>query len=386
MTLTGVIRSGRLRAAPLLLSALGAACGRQSASNLPPVPVAVAKVLRQDVPYELTATGTVEPVQTVAVTAQVNGQITRVAFREGDPVQAGQLLFQLDPRPFQASLDQARAVVERDRAQLASAEADEKRYADLAGKDYVTPQQLEQTRATASALRATLAADSAAAENARLNLQYTAIRAPISGRAGAILVREGNLAKAQGNPLVVINQLRPILVRFAVPSTALGAIRAHQTGNVTAHVDPVGPGGIGSDGKLSFVDNAVDSSTGTILLKATFVNATESLWPGELVNVRLQLFVEKQVTTVPSAAIVSGQQGDYVFVIGADQTASQRVVQVERSTGDLTLLTGVAPGETVVTDGQLKLRPNATVSIKPSAAGPAGSGASNDSATAGAIK
>lgn len=386
MTSTGVTQMHRLRAVPFLLAFLLAACGGGKAPTQPPVPVDAAKVLRQDVPYDLTAPGTVEPVQTVAVTAQVNGQVVRVAFHEGDQVQAGQVLFQLDPRPFQASLDQAAAVAARDAAQLASAEADETRYADLAAKDYVTPQQLEQARATASALRATLAADSASVENARLSLQYTTIRAPITGRAGAILVREGNLAKAQGTPLVVVNQMAPILVRFAVPATALPAIRSHDAATARVHVDPIGVGGVGSDGRLSFIDNAVDSSTGTILLKGLFPNARQELWPGELVNVELQLFVESQVVTAPAAAVVSGQQGDYVFVIGADQTAATRPVKVERTIGDLAVLSGVTPGETVVTDGQLKLRPGVTVQIKPGSSAGSGGGPVSDSVAAGTVR
>lgn len=384
MTSTGVHHSPRLRAAILLLPFLGA-CGGQKGFQQPPVPVTVAKVVQQDVPYDIAATGTVEPIQTSSVTPQVTGQIVRVAFREGDHVAAGQLLFQIDPRPFAALLDQARAVMARDQAQLVSAEADEKRYQDLAARDYVTPQQLEQARATASALRATLAADSAAAQNAAINLQYTSVRAPIGGRAGAILLREGNLAKAQGSPLVVINEMRPILVRFAVAATHLQAIRAHQDGDATAHVDPIGPNGIASDGRLSFVDNAVDSTTGTVLLKALFQNPTEALWPGELVNVRLRLFVEKGVVTVPAEAIVSGQQGDYVFVVGADQTASVRVVRVERTAGDIAVVSGVRPGETVVTDGQLKLRPGATVQIKPGAT-PAAPATTGDSTAGGAVR
>lgn len=385
MTSTGAKTSGRLRAASLLLPVLLGACGGPRGPAQPPVPVTVATTALRDVPFDIAATGTVEPIQTSSVTPQVTGQIVRVAFKEGDHVAAGQLLFQIDPRPFAALLDQARAVVTRDQAQLASAEADEKRYRDLAGKDYVTPQQLEQVSATANALRATLTADSAAAANAAINLQYTSVRAPIGGRAGAILLREGNLAKAQGNPLVVINEMRPILVRFPVPATNLQAIRAHQHGDATAHVDPIGPGGIASDGRLSFVDNAVDSTTGTVLLKAIFDNPTEALWPGELVNVRLRLFVERGAVTVPAEAIVSGQQGDYVFVVGSDQAASVRMVKVERTAGDVAIVTGVRPGEVVVTDGQLKLRPGARVQINSGAPTP-DSAAPGDSAAGGTVR
>lgn len=385
MTSTGPLSRSRIPAAASSLMLLLAACGGKGAPSQPPVPVAVARAQLSDVPYDLTAPGTVEPLQTVAVTPQVNGQIVKVSFHEGDQVRAGQILFELDPAPFLATLDQARAVLLRDRAQLASAEADAKRYEDLAGKDYVTPQQLEQAKTTAEALRATLAADSAAAENARISLQYTTIRAPITGRAGAILVRAGNVARAQGTPLVVINQMAPILVRFSVPASGLPAIRAHENGGATVHVDPAGIGGVASDGTLSFVDNAVDSTTGTILLKGLFANAREELWPGELVNVRLRLFTEKQVVTIPSAAVVPGQEGNYVFVIGADQTASTRPVKVERATDSLTVLTGVKPGEVVVTDGQLKLRPGAKVQIKSETPAAGAPGAPGDS-SGGAIR
>lgn len=386
MIATGLSSFRRLRAAPALLALLAAACGGKGGQALPPVPVSAAKAVQQDVPFDLSSPGTVEPIQTVAVTPQVTGQVIRVAFHEGDAVAEGQVLFELDPAPFQAALSQARAVVARDRAQLATAEADAKRYEDLAARDYVTPQQLEQARTTASALRATLAADSAAATNAAINLKYTTIRAPIAGRAGAILVRVGNLARAQGSPLVVINQIKPILVRFAVPATALPAIQSHPRSDALVHVEPAGPGGVGADGELTFVDNAVDSSTGTILLKGRFTNADELLWPGELVNVRLRLYVERGVTAVPAAAVVSGQQGDYVFVINADQSASTRPVTVERIAGDLAVLAGVRPGETVVTDGQLKLRPGAKVQIKPGVGAPAPGAPAGDSASAGAAR
>ena len=211
----------------MLLLAIGA-CKQKAPPAVPPVPVTVGKVEQRSVPFDMTATGTVEPQQTVAVEAQVGGQIMRVAFKEGDDVKQGQVLFEIDPRPYQAALAQAQAMLAKDRAQLASAQSDVVRYAALVDKDYVTAQQVEQVRTTAAALKATVDADQAAVETAQLNLQYATIRAPIGGRAGSLLVRQGNLVRsATATPLVMINQLRPILVRFAVPAVTLPQLRQY---------------------------------------------------------------------------------------------------------------------------------------------------------------
>ena len=400
-----IMRSSSLRplAGVAALMAL-AGCGDKKPPAQPPVPVSVAPVVRGPVPLELQATGTVEPMQTVAVEPQVSGTITKVTFREGQTVSAGDVLFQIDPRPYQAALAQARAMVARDRATALNAEAEAKRYTGLVEKEYVTPQQYDQVRATSAAARATLAASEAAYEQARLNAQYATIRAPISGQTGSLLVREGNLVRPGGPPLVTINQIRPTLVRFAVPAGNLGLIqRSRAVGSLPIHVVPTSatltpqgggvPGGVlgdtaasvgaiagdlpgaaargaraaagaGSDGTLSFMDNAVDTTTGTILLKGTFPNSDASLWPGEFVNVRLRLAVDT-ATTVPAAAIVSGQQGSYVFVVAQDGTAQQRVVRVDRTQGEMAIVSGdLKPGERVVTDGQLRLRPGSKVQIK----------------------
>lgn len=350
-----------LSAVAVLLSA----CAKQEAPPAPSVPVTVGTAQRRAVPFELAATGMVEPMQTVAVQPQVSGPIVRIPFREGQDVRKGQVLFQLDPRPFQAALEQAEGLLARDRAQATNAEQEAKRYAALVAKEYVTAQQNDAAVATAAASNATLAASKAAVDQARLNLQYATIRAPISGRTGSLRVREGNLVRAaDAAPLVTINQIRPILVRFAVPAGNLSDIQRYRSGQLTVVAEPAN-GGPTSEGTLAFVDNAVDTTTGTILLKATFPNAEGTLWPGEFVNARLRLYVDQDALVVPASAVVSGQQGSFVFVIQPDSSAVTRPVKVQRNAGDLAIVSGdVQPGDRVVTDGQLRLRQGVKVQIK----------------------
>jgi membrane fusion protein, multidrug efflux system len=345
-----------------------AACSKAKSPAAPPVPVKVAIAERRPMPFELAATGTVEPLQAVAVQAQVGGTLQRVAFKEGDEVKQGQLLFQLDPRPYRAALDQALAMLARDRAQADNAVQDQKRYESLVEKEYVTPQQYEQVRTTAAAAQATLAGSQAAVDQARLNLQYSTIRAPISGRTGSLLVREGNLVRANADqPLVLINRIRPILVRFAVPAGNLPLIQAHLGKGIVVRAEAAG-GGDPSEGSLSFVDNAVDTTTGTILLKGRFPNDDGSLWPGGFVNIRLQLYVEPDAIVVPTAAVVSGQQGSFIFVIQADSTAATKAVTISRTAGDFAIVSGgIQAGDRVVIDGQLRLRQGAKVQIKAAA-------------------
>lgn len=360
MSFTVPIRSGVLLGAVLL-----AACSDPKTPPPATVPVSVARVERRDVPYEIDATGTVEPMQTVAVASQIEGILTRVAFREGDEVKRGQVLFQIDPRPLEAALRQAAGVLAKDQAQLANAQADAKRYEALVQKDYVTTQQYDQVKTTAAALQATVESDKAAVETARLNLQYATIRAPITGRAGALLVREGNLVRATGQPLVVINQIRPILVRFAVPASNLPRLRKYSGNTLPVHAQPAASGGEPSAGALTFIDNAVDTTTGTILLKARFANQDGSLWPGEFVNAALQLFVQHGAIVAPARAVVQSQQGTYVFVVAPNGTASQRDVTVGRTMSDIAVIDkGLTPGELVVTDGQLRITPGGKVQIK----------------------
>ena len=355
-------------ARPLLGFLALVACAEEKPPSSPPVPVTVAIAERRTVPFELAATGTVEPIQTVAVQAQVSGVLQRVAFREGDEVKRGQVLFQLDPRPYRAAFEQASALLSRDRAQAANAAQEAKRYESLVEKEFVTSQQYDQVRTNAAAAEATLAGSQAAVDQARLDLQYATIRAPISGRTGSLLIREGNLVRANSTePLVKINQLRPIQVRFAVPANNLPLIQAHVSKDLVVRAEPSG-GGDPSEGNLTFVDNAVDSTTGTILLKGRFPNDDGSLWPGGFVNVRLQLYVEPDALVIPAAAVVAGQQGSFVFVIQQDSSASTKAVTVNRTAGDFAIVSGdVQPGDRVVVDGQLRLRQGSKVQIKATA-------------------
>ena len=345
-----------------------AACSKSDPPPPPPVPVTVATAERRAMPFELADNGQVEPLQTVAVQAQVGGILRRIAFTEGQEVQRGQVLFELDSRPYRAALDQALAALARDSAQAANAAQEASRYEPLAAKQYVTAQQYEQVRTSAAAAMATLAGSRAAADEARLNLQYATIRAPITGRTGSLQLREGNLVRANSaQPLVTINQLRPILVRFAVPAPNLPLLREHRGKDIIVRAEPSG-GGEPSEGSLSFIDNAVDTTTGTILLKGRFPNDDGALWPGAFVNVRLQLYVEPDALVVPASAIVAGQQGNFVFVIQKDSSAATRAVTVSRTAGDYAIVTGdVQPGDKVVTDGQIRLRQGSKVQIKAAA-------------------
>lgn len=359
-----------------LVAALAAAttlfgCSKSAPPAPPAVPVTVGKAEVHTVPYVLQANGTVEPMQTVAIQPQVGGIITKILFKEGDDVKEGQPLFEIDPRTYQASLAQAEAVVERDRAQLASANSDVARYGALVDKNYVTSQQMEQVNTTAASMKATLASDEAMAQQARLNYQYATIRSPIAGRAGSLQVRTGYLAKVPATtPLVTINQIHPILVRFAVPAASLQRIRQYASTTLPVNAHPVSSPGTSSTGTLSFVDNAIDTTTGTILLKGTFENKDGALWPGEFVTTSLQLFQQQNAIVVPTQAVVEGQNGNYVFVINADSTATQREITIDRAAGDVTIISqGVKPGELVVTDGQLRLNTGTKVQIKPPAGG-----------------
>ncbi len=353
-----------LNAALLLATPLLPACREATPPAPPPAGVVVAMAERRDVPVVLPATGTVEPIQTAAVAAQVDGIVERVAFREGDEVREGQVLFQIDPRPYDAELAQAEAVLARDLVQLANAERDRKRMEDLAQREYVTQQQVDQARSAAAALAATVRADSAQLDRARLDRDRAAVRAPITGRAGAVLLRAGNLVRAgAGQPLVLINQMAPILVRFAVPASELPGIRRAGTG-LAVSAAPVGDSSLVEQGSLTFIDNAVDSLTGTILLKASFPNETRSLWPGALVRVRLTVTTERQALVVPVNALITGQQGTQVFVVGDSDRVTLHPVQVIRATDSIAVLAGgVEPGDRVVTDGQVRVTDGARVRI-----------------------
>jgi multidrug efflux system membrane fusion protein len=355
----------RARAVPAALLVLAAACTSRRAGAPPRIPVTVARTEERAVPYDIAATGTVEPRQTASVQAQVTGIITSVAFREGDDVAQGQLLFQIDPRPLQAALDQANAMLARDVAQAQNAQLEAERYGQLVQQDYVTKEDYDEKRATAAALAATVRADSAAVSTAALNLAWASIRAPIAGRTGRLLARAGNLVRANTDPLVVINQIHPILVRFAVPSQQLADIQRYRGNQLPVLVSPSNSDTTLSEGTLSFVDNTVDTTTGTVLLKAEFANKDNALWPGEFVAVRLRLYVEDKALVVPAQAVMSGQQGTYLFVVAPDGTARSQAVTVARTTNQYAVIAqGVHAGDMVVTDGQLRLVSGTAVEVK----------------------
>jgi multidrug efflux system membrane fusion protein len=343
-----------------------ASAGGQKPAAQPPVPVTVGTVVKKTVPVQIEAVGKVEPLSSVDILARVGGQLTGVHFTEGQEVQKGQLLFTIDPRPYQAALAQAQAALARDKAQAANSAADLKRYGDLVQKEYVTREQYDQIAANSASLSATVQADQAAVEAARLQLSYCRIYAPLTGRTGSLLVHQGNLVKANDTqPLVVIHQIQPIYVSFAVPQANLPDISRYRAGGrLAVETAPGERGEAAQQGSLTFVDNQIDPTTGTILLKATFPNAGRSLWPGQFTKVRLVLSQEEALV-VPSQAVQTGQQGQYVFVVKGDQTVESRPVQVARTVGgDAVVASGLAPGETVVTDGQLRLAPGAKVTTK----------------------
>src|SRR5256886_2115492 len=358
-----------MTAVATLCLVLSVGCSRKGAGGPARVPVTIARAEQRPIPFEIAATGTAEPRQTVSVQSQVSGVLTQVAFREGDDVLAGQVLFQIDPRTFQAALDQAQAMLARDQAQAQSAVLDAQRYAELVKQDYVTKSDYDARRAAAGALQAAVRADSAAVANAQLNLEWARIRAPISGRTGRLLVREGNLVRSNAaDPLVVINQIRPILVRFAVPQEHLGDIQRYRQHRLPVFASPSQSDTLFSEGVLTFVDNSVDTTTGTVLLKGEFPNRDNALWPGEFLNVRLQLYIDDKALVVPAQAVMTGQQGTYVFVLNQDGTARSRPVTVERPAGAYAVIAqGVRPGDEVVTDGQVRLVNGAPVEVKGSA-------------------
>jgi multidrug efflux system membrane fusion protein len=336
-------------------------------------------VKRASVPYIVTANGVAEAMQTVAIQAQVNGILQRVSFAEGQEVGQGQVLFQIDPRPYEAVLNQARAQLTRDEAIAANAKRDATRYAALVKEGYVTSSQADQADANAVSAAANVEADRANVQKAALDVANTTIRAPISGKTGSLLVRQGNLVKANSEPpLVVINQIRPILVRFSVPQSQFTDIQRYYRGGsaLLVRARPSEGTAIPVDGTLAFVDNNVDTTTGTVMLKARFTNAEGAIWPGQYMNIALQLYVDPNALTLPAPAVLTGQQGTYVYTVDTAGKAQQTPVQVARTVDSVAVIaTGLREGERVVVDGQSRLLPGAKVAIKGAPAGPGGPGA-----------
>lgn len=351
----------------LSLSLVACSAKKEPPNARPPVPVTVAAAVRKTVPVQIRAIGNVEPFNTVAVKAQVSGQLARVHFAEGEEVGKGDLLFTIDPRPFEAALRQAEAALARDLAQARFAREQASRYGALLKDGIVTQDQYDQLRANAEAYEATIAADRAAVENARIQLGYCTIRAPLAGRTGGLAVHAGNVVKANEEPaLVTINQISPIHVTFTVPERELAEIKRHLAGG-DLKVEAVVPGDaqVVERGVISFLDNTVDTATGTIRLKGTFANGNRLLWPGQFVNVVLTLTTRPNATVVPSQAVQTGQQGEYIFVVKRDGTVEQRPVTAGMALGGETVIErGIQPGETVVTDGQLRLLPGVKVEVK----------------------
>jgi multidrug efflux system membrane fusion protein len=318
-------------------------------------------------PRSVQLIGSVEPSHTVAIRAQVTGELTEVNFKEGDDVHEGDVLFALDRRPLETAVAQAQANLARDEAQSANSTKEAQRAADLAQRGIATREQVDAASSAAVALQATVAADRAALENARVQLEYATIPAPISGRTGALMVHAGNLVRANDtNPLVVINQITPVNVTFSIPEAQLPIVKQYLAkGAVRVEASAPGDDAGPSVGRITFIDNAVDPTTGTIKSKGSFENADRRLWPGQFVNVALTLATDPKAIVIPTTAVQAGQQGSYVFVVKDDRTVEVRQIDVGRAVGDETIIDkGLTTGETVVTDGQLRLIAGSTVSVK----------------------
>ena len=332
----------------------------------PAVPVTAVPVVMKTVPVRLIAIGNVEPYTTVALKARVDGQIVSVRFREGEEVRQGSVLFEIDPRPFAAALKQAQANLLKDQALLDRANQQEARYKDLLAKNFISADAYEQVRTNAETAKATVAADDAAIENSRLSLEYCTIRAPVTGYAGRIQIQQGNLVKANDvNALVTINQIVPVYASFSVPEQNVADIRKYQAdGELRVQATFTNAAHAPIAGKLSFLDNSADMTTGTIKLKAEFANTDKALWPGQFVNVVLTLYDQKDAIVAPSAAVQNGPNGQYVFVVKPDLTAELRSIKIARAEGDETVVaSGLKPGEQVVTVGQVRLAPGTRVSL-----------------------
>jgi multidrug efflux system membrane fusion protein len=332
------------------------------------VPVLVARAFETNVPVQIDPppVGHVTPVSTVTIRPQIGGMISEVHFKEGSEVKSNQLLFTIDPRPMQAALEVSRATLARDAAQLENAKIEFDREKKLFAQKLVSQDVYDTSKADFDALTGTIAADRAAITNAELNLEYTAIRAPFDGVTGSLQFHAGNVVKAPDDTLLTINRLHPIYVEFAVPEQYLPEIKKQmRERTLPVSVTFQNITGPPPQGKLTFINNSVDEMTGTILLKATFPNKYGALWPGQFVNVTLTLSELTNAVVVPSQAVQTGQNGQYIYVVNSDQTVAERSVQTGITfQGETVVQSGITNGETVVTDGQLRLEPGVKVNLK----------------------
>ena len=338
------------------------------------VAVTTGTVVEKSMPVNIRVVGNVEASSTVDVRSLVTGQLLKTEFREGDDVAVGQLLFTIDPRPFEVAVQSAEAMLARDTANQKNAEAQRTRYANLLKDGLISQADYDTVATQAAALQASMAADRAAIENAKLQLQYTRIVSPVAGRTGALLVHEGAVVRVNdAAPMVVINQLSPIDVSFAVSARLLPQLRNGARRDLSVIATPSGDTAVVSEGSLSFLDNAVDPATDTIRLKASFPNKDRRLWPGAFVDVTMRLSVTAKAIVVPTVAVQPSQQGLFIYVVKSDQTVEARPVKVAWTEGTESVIsTGVKPGETIVIDGQLRLAPGSRITVKPATTSEAG--------------
>jgi multidrug efflux system membrane fusion protein len=361
-------------AATFFILATLAACSKEQPKpqGRPPVPVTVANVQTKNVPVQVSAIGTVEAYSTVSVKTQVTGQLTGVFFKQGDFVKKGQLLFSLDKRQIEADIKKNEGQLARDSASLANAKAQAARYEALFKQGIISKEQYDTQQTMAETFTAAVEADRAAVESSKVQLTYTDVYSPIDGRTGDLIVHQGNMVKANDSfPLVVINKVQPVYVTFSVPEKQLPDIKRFDAkGQLTVRADIAGDPQPAM-GKLTFIDNGVDTATGTIKLKGEFANTDHRLWPGAFADVSLTLTSEPHAIVIPTAALQNGQQGQYVFVVKGDKSVEMRNVSVDRTNDKESVISsGLQPGETVVTDGQVRLTPGAKVNFtdKPTSA------------------
>jgi multidrug efflux system membrane fusion protein len=337
---------------------------KEKPKTKPPVPVKITQALQKDVPLQVKAIGTIEAYTSVAIKSQVNGQIARIHFTEGSDVAKGALLVSIDPQPFQAALHQVEAALAKDQAQEKFAREQALRYEGLLKEGIVTRDQFDLLRSNAESLAATVAADRAAIKNARIQLEYCSIRSPIAGRTGTVALQTGNLVKANDLPIVTLNQITPIHVTFTLPEKRLTEIkRGMAAGQLKIEAVIPNEAGVTEIGTISFLDNAVNPATGTIKLKGVFANASRKLWPGQYTDVLITLASRKNAIVIPTQAIQTGQQGEFVYVVKADNKVEIRPVTSFAAGEQAVIEKGLSAGETVVIDGQLRLTPGATVEI-----------------------